>query len=130
MSTEHDKNKVTIDDEQFIAALYAELEMELESAQKNTQQNELTTNPTDKLFTEQPSASLDQRILAAAHKAVDSSPKVIDLAGEKSSISRKTSLGSSTYLRTFKVLSNLWMSDQRQLYFSGVLRHLKMLPKN
>lgn len=86
MSTEHDKNKVTIDDEQFIAALYAELETKLESAQKN----ELTTNPSDSRFTEQPSESLDQRILAAAHKAVDSSPKVIDLAGEKSSIIRNS----------------------------------------
>ncbi|MCJ8295804.1 MAG: hypothetical protein MJK15_15480 [Colwellia sp.] len=105
MSTEHDKNKVTIDDEQFIAALYAELEMELESAQKNTQQNELTTNPTDKLFTEQPSASLDQRILAAAHKAVDSKPKIIDLNGEKPSRNKKSrawhvplSLAASTVL--------------------------------
>ena len=105
MSTEHDKNKVTIDDEQFIAALYAELETELESAQKNTQQNELTTNPTDKLFTEQPSASLDQRILAAAHKAVDSKPKIIDLNGEKPSRNKKSrawhvplSLAASTVL--------------------------------
>lgn len=105
MSNEHDKNKVTIDDEQFIAALYAELETELESAQKNTQQNELTTNPTDKLFTEQPSASLDQRILAAAHKAVDSKPKIIDLNGEKPSRNKKSrawhvplSLAASTVL--------------------------------
>ncbi len=105
MSTEHDKNKVTIDDEKFIDALYAELEMELESAQKNTQQSELTTEPTEKLFTEQPSASLDQRILAAAHKAVDSSPKAIGLAGEKSSKIRKSrawhvplSLAASTVL--------------------------------
>lgn len=87
MSTEHDKNKVFIDDEKVIAALYAELETELE----NAQENELTTTtPTDKLFSEQPSESLDQRILAAAHKAVESNPKVIDLAGEKSSLIRKS----------------------------------------
>ncbi|KGJ91222.1 hypothetical protein [Colwellia psychrerythraea] len=105
MSTEHDKNKVTIDDEKFIDALYAELEREIENELKNTQQNELTTEPTDKLFTEQPSASLDQRILAAAHKAVDSSPKAIDFGGEKSSKIRKSrtwhvplSLAASTVL--------------------------------
>lgn len=78
MSTEHDKNKVFIDDEKFIDALYAELETELDNAQEKG----LTTNPSDKLFTEHPSASLDQRILAAAHKAVDSSPKAIDLVGK------------------------------------------------
>lgn len=105
MSTKHDKNKVTIDDEQFIDALYAELETEIENELKNTQQNELTTNPSDSLFTEQPSESLDQSILAAAHKAVDSSSKVIDLAGEKSSIIRRArawhvplSLAASTVL--------------------------------
>jgi len=81
MSTEHDKNKVTIDDEKFIDALYAELEIELE----NAQEKEISTNSTDKLFTEQPSASLDQRILTAAHNAIDSTPKTIDLVGKKPS---------------------------------------------
>jgi hypothetical protein len=88
MSTEQDNNKVAIDDEKFINELYTELEDEL-------------TNASD----EQPSESLDQSILAAAHKAVDSKPKTTRTRVEKSPKVKKTrtwhvplSLAASTVL--------------------------------
>jgi hypothetical protein len=86
MSTEYDKNKVINDDEKFIDALYAQLESEVE----NTQGDDLTINPNARLFSEQPSELLDQSILAAAHKSVESSPKAIDVTSEKLSKTNKS----------------------------------------
>jgi hypothetical protein len=83
MSIEYDKNNVINDDDKFIDALYAQVEAEVEDTLKNTQGDDLTTNPNSRLFSEQPSESLDQSILAAAHKSVESSPKAINITSEK-----------------------------------------------
>jgi len=93
MSNEQDKNKVTIDDEKFINELYAELNSELKNSSD------------DNSFNEQPSESLDQSILAVAHKAVGSCPKVVEESIDKSPRAKKSrawhvplSLAASTVL--------------------------------